>query len=72
MISITSKERKEARYQRRKTKRLEKKKRKITLEELFSYENLYHAGLNCFKNVGWKQSIQVYRYQLVSRTAKTR
>lgn len=61
---MTSQERHEARYQRRKAKREEKKMKKYgkcyKFEDVFSYENLYKAYIKCRSNVGWKASTQKY------------
>lgn len=73
---MTSMERREGRYLRRKAKRQAKRAYRIqnadTMEKLFSYENVYQAGLSCCKGVGWKASIQTYKAQLIPRTAKLR
>lgn len=61
---MTSEERREARYQRRKQKRLESKDRQRKpyddFETVFSYENLFSAYRMCRKNVRWKSSTQRY------------
>lgn len=61
---MTSEERKEIRYQRRKQKRLDTKNRKIKLyddfDEVFSYDHLMSAYKMCRKNVRWKSSTQRY------------
>lgn len=61
---MTSEERREARYQRRKQKRLESKDRQRKpyddFEKVFSYDNLFHAYRMCRKNVRWKSSTQRY------------
>lgn len=61
---MTSQERHEARYQRRKAKRMEKKLRRyekcLNFESVFTYENLYRSYLKCRTNVGWKASTQKY------------
>lgn len=66
--NINSKERHEARYQRRKAKRDKKKKEFIeslgTYEEIFSFENLYESFKKCKKGVRWKNSIQSYEVNL--------
>lgn len=73
---MTSKERREARYQRRKAarekKRYERNNHFDTMEKLFSYENLHEAGLHCCKGVGWKASTQSFRTQMIPRLAKVR
>ena len=69
---MTSEERKEARYQRRKKIREEKKKQKSLLcgsyEDVFSYENLYKAGQKCMRGVLWKTSSQNYVKNRLSNT----
>lgn len=73
---MTSEERREARYQRRKAKREEKKKKLAEFddyEKVFSYENLYLAYKKCRRHVGWKGSTQKYITQAplnVHRTHK--
>lgn len=61
---MTSKERHEARYQRRSRKRAEKKMAACAehddFEKVFSYKNLYRAYKKCRKQVGWKASVQKY------------
>lgn len=64
-IIITSQERREGRYQRRKAKREAKKLAKMQkyddYESVFTYDNLYHSYKMCVKDVGWKPSIQKYK-----------
>ena len=73
---MTSEERHELRYQRRKAKREEKKRSRETgqsFEEVFSYRNLYKAHRKCKRTVTWKASVQKYVVQapvLVYRTWK--
>lgn len=61
---MTSEERKELRYQRRKQKRFEAKNRKRKpyddFDKVFSYEHLSNAYRMCRKNVRWKSSTQRY------------
>lgn len=61
---MTSQERKEARFQRRKAKRLEHKNRKFAdcddFDKVFSYENLYKSYKKCRCGVAWKSSTQKY------------
>lgn len=61
---MTSLERKEARYQRRKTARVERKAAQCSrfddFDRVFSYKNLYHSYKLCRRNVGWKASVQKY------------
>ena len=69
---MTSKERHEGRYQRRKAKRIAKEKALTdslgTFEEVFSYQNLYDAFTLCKKGVRWKASIQSYEANLSINT----
>lgn len=59
---MTSKERHEARYQRRKAVR-EQRKRKVNARydnynRVFRFDNLYEAGTKCCRGVRWKASVQ--------------
>lgn len=73
---MTSEERREARFLRRKAKREEKRlalsKSCGDFDEVFSYDNLYRSGHICCRTVGWKSSTQMYRFNLVTNTAATR
>lgn len=73
---MTSKERHEARYQRRMAKRIEKKARRCQdiggLDNVFSFHNLYSAGKQCCNGVRWKNSVQRFELHLFSGTAKQR
>lgn len=65
---MTSKERHEQRYLRRKASR-EKKKREQnkytpTFDDVFTYKNLYDAFEKCKSGVMWKSSVQGYRANL--------
>ncbi len=62
---MTSKERKEARFRRRKAKR-DAKKNKVTFEDVFTVENLWQAMKRCFRCVGWKASTQKVRITQLS------
>ena len=72
---MTSEERREARYQRRKAKRDEARlKRSMTcgdFEEVFSFRHLYLSGKKCCKGVYWKNSTQRYIGNIIPNTAKT-
>lgn len=61
---MTSFERHEARYQRRKAKRADKKLQKFescdNFDSVFTYENLYDAYKKCRKGVAWKSSVQKF------------
>ena len=69
---MNSIERREARYQRRKAKRLRKEKDLTdslgSFDEVFSYQNLYDAFALCKKGVRWKASIQSYETNLCINT----
>lgn len=72
---MTSEERREARYRRRKEKRAAKKAANCTnydnFDEVFSYEHLYQAYRKCRRKVAWKASVQKYITQaplLVNQT----
>lgn len=61
---MNSKERHELRYQRRKAQREAKRKRKLlSFDAIFSYDNLYKSYIKCRRNVGWKASTQRYIVQ---------
>lgn len=61
---MTSEERKECRYLRRKAKRLAKKQETCAdydnFDKVFSYENLYQSAKMCRRGVRWKNSTQQY------------
>lgn len=61
---MTSEERHELRYQRRKAARAKAKIAKWAdadnYEKVFTYENLYKAYKKCRRNVSWKASVQRY------------
>ena len=71
---INSNERREARYQRRQARR----KKKLTdrnkaigsIEDVFTFDELYQKGLKCCNGVRWKASVQNFEAALVTRTAK--
>lgn len=69
---MNSKERHEARYQRRKAKRKQKETEFIdslgTFSEVFSYEHLYDSFKQCKKGIRWKASIQAYESNLSINT----
>lgn len=68
--------RRKGRYLRRQIKRIEKRNKRCqdlgSLEEIFSYDNLYKAGKKCCKNVRWKRSVQNFENHLFRRTAVIR
>lgn len=62
---MTSKERHEARYQRRKAKR-EKRRAEVEAQcgdysDTFTFSHLYRSYKNCIKGVGWKSSTQRFK-----------
>lgn len=61
---MTSEERKNFRYLRRKTLREQKRALQCSLYDnfdwVFSYEHLYHSYKMCRRNVAWKASVQKY------------
>ncbi len=61
--------RKEARYQRRKAKRLERKRkyceRYDNLDVVIDGNNIYQAYRNCYKGYGWKEPAQRFRINLL-------
>lgn len=73
---MNSKERHEARYQRRKAAREKKLHDRVkqigTLSEAFSYSRLYFCGKDACKGVRWKTSTKNFELRLFSRTARTR
>ena len=71
---LTSEERREARYQRRRHRRAEAKaarNRYATYDQVFSYGNLYRAYKLCRRNVAWKASVQKYIVQAPVLVYKT-
>lgn len=66
---MTSAERHELRYQRRKAKRVAKKERREALyddyDTVFTYNHLYTSYLQCCKGVRWKSSIQAFEVNAV-------
>lgn len=73
---MNSIERKEARYQRRKAAREQKKSERMAVandfEQVFSYENLYRAYKCCRRGVSWKSSVQRYIATAPLMIAQTR
>lgn len=72
---MTSTERHEGRYQRRKAKRCEKRKQLIgqcdNYNAVFSYDNLWKSHKDCQANVGWKSSTRRYKFYGVRNVATT-
>lgn len=74
---MTSAERHQARYLRRKQARMDKKLEKSrtaikSFEDTFSFKNLYKAYRKCYKNSNWKTSTQSHKMNIVVNVAKTR
>ncbi len=71
---MTSKQRHESRYQRRKKlreqKRIQNSMKCGSYEEVFSYEKIYNAGKKCIRGVLWKASIQNYTRKRITNTYK--
>ena len=72
---MTSKERREARYQRRVRNRRDRKRERSRLyddfETVFSYDHLYEAYRKCRRGVAWKASVQRYITQAPLLVKKT-
>lgn len=73
---MTSEERREARYRRRKAKRqanrLKRSREVGTLQDIFNYHDMFFYGRKCCTGVRWKQSTQNFELHLFSGTAKRR
>ena len=73
---MTSSERREARYKRRKAARLARKKARCaalgTIDQVFSFRKMFFWGRKCCNGVGWKQSTQNFALHLFSGTAVRR
>lgn len=73
---MTSEERREARYQRRREKRQRRLQARNDaigpLEKAFSYRAMFLAGKKCCNGVRWKQSTQNFELHLFSGTAVRR
>lgn len=67
---MTSEQRREARYQRRKRKRDLKRMRRAyacgRLEDVFTFRSLYKTAKKAYRGVNWKSSTQIYRSNSVS------
>lgn len=67
---MTSEQRREARYQRRKLKRDLKRQRRAYacggLKEVFTFKTLYKTAKKAYKGVNWKSSTQLYKSLSVS------
>ena len=73
---MTSQERREARYQRRKAKRQARREARCAalgpLDKVFSYRKMFFHGRRCCNGVRWKQSTQNFELHLFSGTARRR
>ena len=73
---MTSEERREARYHRRKAAREERRRIRNDalggISEAFSFRKMFKWGKKCCNNVRWKQSTQNFERHLFSGTARRR
>jgi hypothetical protein len=73
---MTSTERREARYQRRKTERAEKRQNKLSqfdsFERVADVDNLYSSFLESKSGVDWKESVQRYEANALRNIVDTR
>lgn len=73
---MTSEERREARYRRRKAKREARQLARCDalggVPEVFGYDTMFKCGRACCNGVRWKHSTQRYEAHLFSGTAKRR
>lgn len=73
---MTSEERREARYQRRKAKRQERREARCAalgdISQVYSYRKMFFYGKRCCNGVRWKQSVQNFESHLFSGTARRR
>lgn len=73
---MTSEERREARYRRRKQKRQIKRWIRSSavgsLKDVFNYRDMFYWGKKCCNGVRWKQSTQNFELHLFSGTARRR
>ena len=62
---MTSAERHELRYRRRKAKRDEKRLSKVrdalSFDTVFTFMHLYRSAIRCFRGVSWKASVQSFK-----------
>ena len=72
---MTSEERRELRYRRRKLKRIQHRRElhpgADSYAAVFSFDNLWTSYRNCRKNVGWKGSVQRYTFAAPLRVIQT-
>lgn len=70
---MTSEERRELRYQRRKNARLLKYQQKfqtcLNYDEIFTFDHLYNSYKKCCCGVGWKSSTQRYKISALTNVA---
>lgn len=73
---MTSVDRHEARYQRRKKRREEIRRKRVeelgSIDEIFSFSNIFRYGKKCCNGVRWKQSTQNFELHLFSTSARVR
>ena len=72
---MTSKERHQQRYLRRRARREAARAAKLAqarnFDQVFTYEHLYAAYRRCRRNVGWKASVQRYSAQAPLNVVRT-
>lgn len=68
--------RRQDKYDRRQAARLAKREQRCEdiggVEDIFTFNTMYRAGLECCSGVRWKSSVQRYEMHLFSRTAAMR
>lgn len=73
---MTSQERHEARYQRRKAERQARRDARCAalgpIDKVFSYHTMFKYGKRCCNGVRWKRSVQNFELHLFSGTARRR
>lgn len=73
---MTSEERREARYHRRKAAREARRRKRSEalggVEQVFGFRKMFKWGKKCCNNVRWKQSTQNFERHLFSGTARRR
>lgn len=71
---MTSEERHEARYQRRRAKRIANRMKKLgryTFERVISPKSLIRAAIDAAKGIRWKSSVQRYMLHLIKNVGRT-
>jgi hypothetical protein len=72
---VTGWKRREARYQRRKAEREDKRKAKLgafdDFERVADFDSLYRAALGSMRGVAWKESVQRYGANAMRNVAET-